>query len=149
MHWLRHTIRRSVTVTVVTYPHSNTGVNLLWQGVQYPNNSLLNIEVIGEGERSLACQTNRTPCCGTPPYRIGEWYYPNGSAVPILDAGAPFYRDRTDQRLVRLHRRSPHDATDPTGLFCCELPDASNTNHTFCIGLLPKYSLYVGGKLNQ
>ena len=31
-----------------THARTNTGINLLWQGVhdQYPNNSLLNIEVI-------------------------------------------------------------------------------------------------------
>ena len=129
------------------HTHINTGINLLWKGVQYPNNSLLNIEVIGESEQALICQTEKRPCCRTPPYRFGEWYYPNDSIVPIMGVGAPFYRDRSDEGLIRLHRRSSHNATDPTGLFCCELPDANNTNHTLCAELLPNYSLYTGGKL--
>ena len=94
----------------------------------------------------MACQTDRTPCCGTPAYRVGEWYYPNGTIVPIDGVGASFYRNRSDDRLVLLHRRHRH-VTDPTGSYCCVVPDANNTNHTLCVGLLPKYSLYVGGRL--
>ena len=124
-------------------PHTNIGVNLLWQGIQYPNNSILNIEAIGEGGDALVCQTDKRPCCGTPPYRAGEWYYPNGSAVPIQDAEVPFYRNRSDEGIVRLNRRN-HNADYSTGLFCCVLPDASNRSHTLCIGLL-----LIGGTLNS
>ena len=51
--------------------HTDTGI--LWMGTQYPNNSMLNIKDIGEGEHALVCQTDKRPCCGTPPYRLGEW----------------------------------------------------------------------------
>lgn len=124
---------------------------MLWQGVQYPNNSLLNIEFIGEGERALACQTDRRPCCGTRPDRFGEWYYPDGRIVLIEGAGPgePFYRNRNDEGLVLLHRRYYSDPTYPTGLYCCVLPDANDITHTLCVGLLPKYNLYVGGRLNN
>ena len=86
---------------------------MLWQGVQYPNNSLLNIEFIGEGEHALACQTDRRPCCGTPPNRFGEWYYPDGRIVLIEGAapGEPFYRNRNDEGLVLLHQRYYSDHT--------------------------------------
>ena len=123
--------------------YTNTGVILLWQDVQYPNNSILNIEAIGEGEHALVCQTDRRPCCRF--YRVGEWYYPNGSAVPIQNAGAPFYRNR-DEGIVRLNRRN-HSATYSIGSFCCVLPDASERSHTLCIGLLPIGS--TGGTLNS
>ena len=115
--------------------HTNTGVSLLWRGMQYPNNSIVNIEEVGEGSHALACQTDKRPCCGTP-YRIGEWYYPNGSRVPIEGEGALFYRNRSDEGLVLLHRRNRETASS-TGLFCCVLPDASYVFYTLCIGLLP------------
>ena len=117
---------------------------LLWQGTQYPNNSILSIETVGEGNHSLICQTDKRPCCGTPPYRFGEWYYPNGSRVSIEGVGESFYRDRGDEGIVRLHRKD-NSTTYPTatGLFCCVLPNASDMDHTLCVGLLPRDS--VGG----
>ena len=116
--------------------HTNTGVRLLWRGMQYPNNSIVNIEEIGEGERALACQTDRISCCRN--YRIGEWFYPNGSRVPVEGEGALFYRNRSNEGLVLLHQRNRETASSSsTGLFCCELPDASDKIHTLCIGLLP------------
>ena len=119
---------------------------LLWQGIQYPNNSILNIEAVGEGEHSLICQTDKRPCCGTPPYRFGEWYYPNGSIVSIEGIGETFYRNRNDNGEVRLNRRTgDYYTTYPTAidLFCCVLPNASDMDHTLCVGLLPRDS--VGG----
>ena len=111
-------------------------MNLLWQDVQYPNNSVLNIEAIGEYEDALICQTDRSPCCRTSPDRFGEWYYPDGTIVPNSLVGGPFYRDRDDGGLVRLRRRYHHTVDPVTGLFCCVLPDANDGNHTLCIGLL-------------
>ena len=112
---------------------ANTGVILLWQGIQYPNNSILNIEGVGKDEHSLICQTDKRPCCGTPPHRFGEWYYPDGRRVPIEAQGESFYRNRGDGGLVRLNRRNNF----PIGFFCCEVPDANDVNHTLCMGLLP------------
>ena len=133
------TINNCFDKTIANYPHhTNSGVNLLWRGIQYPNNSILYIEEIGEGEYALVCQTDRRPCCGIRPYRFGEWYYPNGSRVPIEGAGATFYRNRStrDDGQVLLNRQN-HVTDYSSGLFCCVLPDASNVNHTLCIGLLP------------
>ena len=120
---------------------------LLWQGIQYPNNSVLNIEAVGEGERSLICRTDKRPCCRSLYYnRVGEWYYPDGHKVPIERIGETFYRNRNDEGEVRLNQRAgDHYTTYPNaiGVFCCVLPDANDMNHTLCIGLLPRDG--VGG----
>ena len=136
-------IRHEGDNCITHMPHTNTGVKLLWQGVQYPNNSILNIKDIGEHEHALICQTDKRPCCGTPPFRLGQWYYPNGSIVPRIGEGTTFYRDRNDTGIVRLNQRN-HNADYSTGLFCCVLPDSSNRSHTLCIGLL-----LIGGTLNS
>ena len=115
--------------------HTNTGVDLLWQGIQYPNNSILNIEDIGEDDHALACQTDRRPCCFSSKYRTGEWYYPNGTTVPIQGENASFYRNRNDEGQVLLNRQN-HETDYSAGLFCCVLPDASNRIHTLYIALL-------------
>ena len=117
--------------------HTNTGVKLLWRGTRFPNNSIVNIEEIGEGVDALACQTDIKSCCRD--YRIGEWYYPNGSRVPVEGEGALFYRNRSDEGLVLLHRRIRNRETAfSTGLFCCTLPDASFVIYILCIELLPR-----------
>ena len=117
--------------------HTNTGVSLLWRSMQYPNKSIVNIEDVGEGVDAVACQTDSLHCCRV--YRIGEWYYPNGSRIPIEGEGALFYRTRSDEGLVLLHRRNRNiiiTASSTSGLFCCVLPDASGVTQTLCIGLL-------------
>ena len=48
-----------------------------------------------------------------------------------------FYRNRGDNGEVSLNR--PSGVESPTGQFCCEVPDAINTNQTLCVNI---------GKLN-
>ena len=60
--------------------------------------------------------------------RFGQWYYPDGSMVPINAAGEDFYRGRGDNQAIHLNRRN--NAQSPTGSFCCELPDNSGVIHT-------------------
>ena len=91
-------------------------------GVALVNNSAIKVADVGSGETALLCKTDRESCCGTPPDREGEFYYPNGVQVPIRSAGHGFYRDRRAQR-IRLNRRL--GANTPTGVFRCEIRDAS------------------------
>ena len=104
-----------------------TGVYFQFNGTSYTNNSRVNITDIGEGDNSLVCVTNNTSCCKN---LVGEWYFPNGSAVKIEGAGEAFYRNR-GPRMVRLHRR--YNAMMPTGPFCCVVPDTNRVDQTTCI----------------
>ena len=107
-----------------------TGVYFQLSGVNYNNNSIVSITDIGEGNSdSLLCFTNNINCCES--LRRGEWYFPNNmSEVRTEGEGYSFYRDR-GQSVVRLHRR--HNATIPTGPFCCEIPDANYATQRVCI----------------
>ena len=79
-------------------------------------------------EESLLCITDNTDCCGR---YMGEWYFPNNmSTVRTEGDGGSFFRDRGPS-VVRLHRR--HNVTMPTGLFHCEVPDASGVNQRIYI----------------
>ena len=106
-------------------------VHLIFQGVSYPNNSVLSLNDIGEFSTGSAilCTTNRSPCC----VGQGKWYYPDGSVVPNNAAGEDFYRGRGDDHSIRLSRRN--NAQSPTGSFCCELPDNRNVPHRLCVTL--------------
>lgn len=87
---------------------------------------------------SLFCLTNSTTCCrssDTPGVGgVGEWYFPNnGSAVSRVQGGGDsIYRDRGPS-VVRLHRRD--NAMRPTGVFRCEIPDASGTSQNIYVGV--------------
>ena len=52
-------------------------------GMVLSNNSVAPLLDVGEDENGLFCKTDREECCGTPPNRFGEFYYPNGVQVPI------------------------------------------------------------------
>ena len=86
----------------------------------YFNNSAIRLRDVGEGERALLCKTDRKDCCGAPPNRYGEFYYPNGLAVPVASRQQGFYRNRGEQ-MIRLNRRST--ATSPTGKYRCAIPE--------------------------
>ena len=119
----------SIANTSVDSP--STGVYLSLKGVVYANNSFVTVTEIGEGDDSLKCITDHLRCCRN--FRLGEWYFPNGSAVPIPQFATSFYRLRSDG-YVYLNRLNSN-ITHPVGQFCCVLPDATNTYRTLCINL--------------
>ena len=102
------------------------------------NNSHADVYDIGEGdEAALLCITNLVECCYSSDTPIGvgglgEWFYPNGSTVPIEGAGYDLYRNRGPS-VVRLNRR--RNGTSPTGLYCCEVPDSTFTTQRVCANI--------------
>lgn len=109
-----------------------------------PNNSQVNINNVGLSSNipngALQCITDKVPCCSSQNPRLGEWYLPNSTLVRGATSIREFYRDRGDYGNVSLSR--PRDVVSPTGKFCCEVPDAADTNQTLCvnIGELPPNS---------
>lgn len=74
------------------------------------------------------------------PFRVGEWYFPDGEVVPLQGSATSFYRNRGDDGTVNLNRINPN-ITLPTGLFCCVLPDATDVSQTLCIDISKLLSL--------
>ena len=97
---------------------------------------------IGEGDVALQCTTDRVGCC-TGAGRAGEFYFPDCSVVQVVgnDLSRTYYRDRGDG-FIRLNRRS--NGTQ-TGLFCCEIPDASGmlVNLFINVGMLGHIKLIL------
>ena len=116
----------------------HAGVYLSLNGTNYPNNSVISITEIGETDPNsnqndgLQCITDRRPCCRFR-YRVGEWFFPNGTKVPMRGSGATtFDRNRgRDDGTVNLNRLST-DVMSPIGLFCCVVPDANDVSQTVC-----------------
>ena len=101
-------------------------------GMVHPNDSAVFLLDVGEGEDALFCKTKMGRCCGTPPNRIGEFYYPNGTQVPIAGLQYGFYRNR-GQQVVRLNRRE--GVISPTGRYRCEIPDVDGMTQNIYITL--------------
>ena len=121
--------------SVHVLPHALlTAVTL--RGVHYPNNSEVLLTDIGEGDNALLCLTDNTQCCrgSDNPFGVflGQWYFPNGSTPRGSPSGNSIYRTRGPS-VVRLNRRN--NATSPTGLYRCEIPDASGTTQTLFVNL--------------
>ena len=98
----------------------------------------MTLDEIGEGSAALYCLTNKNDCCrksDTPQGvgGIGEWFFPNGSLVHNDYSGDDIYRGRGPS-FVRLQRRNN---AQTTGVFRCEIPDASGANQTLYVGVYP------------
>ena len=83
------------------------------------NGSTVSLSDIGEGDAALLCHTDHPSCCRT--NLEGEFYYPDGSLVPVRAAGKSVYRNRGDG-FIRLNRMST--AGTPLGKYRCEIPDS-------------------------
>ena len=113
------------------------GIYFSLRSKSYSDSSDILIADIGEGDiGALLCFTDLTQCCrnsDTPTGVgvLGQWLYPNGSAVSA-ESDEDFYIDRGPS-VVRLHRRS--NASSPTGRFCCMIPDATSANMKICANI--------------
>ena len=105
-------------------------------GNSYVNNSVLSLTDVGEGDNALLCLTGNAQCCRPPDTNgifLGKWYFPDGTLVPDgQDASRSIFRNRGPS-VVRLNRRN--NAQSPTGVYRCEIPDASGTTQTLYIGV--------------
>ena len=86
----------------------------------------------------LQCITDKPNCCRIriSDIRFGEWYFPDGTPVPILgNSNGTFYRNRGDSDgTVNLNRISS-DIMSPIGNFCCQVPDSTDRNQTVCVNI--------------
>ena len=114
-------------------------VRFTLNGTTYQNNSLVNLEDIGEGDDALLCVTDLTACCAraqSPGMAVlGDWYYPNGTGVANSIVVQPdqrwdFYRNRGPS-VVRMNRRRG----GVTGIYGCVIPDTKAVDQYMYIGV--------------
>lgn len=98
---------------------SCSAADLVLNSIFHTNNSVIFFDEIGEGNSALYCHTTNSNCCKR--NSLGEWYYPDGTLVPINGERADFYRNRDDSGNVKLNRRN--NAVTPKGVFYCITPN--------------------------
>ena len=133
-------ISRSSIETAVVYmrffPYQSAGIELTPVGgtmsTTYANNSIVTRTDIGTDSAALLCTTTYSPCCtgfGNPDT---QWFFPNGSQVQN-NGNLPYYRTRsTNPRSVRLNRNTQGTTT---GIFRCDIPDASGALQSIYVGI--------------
>ena len=115
----------------------------------YPNNSVIDINLVGEGFEgaqitdggALECHTDDTTCCrgidnhpnGT---GRGEWYYPDGTVVSPPGGNTGFYRTR-GHMVIKLNRAG---VAGPTGVYRCEIPGTGEV-------MITRYITLISGKI--
>ena len=102
---------------------SSSAIRFTLNGVNYLNGSTVLRTDIGEEDAALQCTTDRAGCCSAVTSRAGQFYFPDGTMVPISLVGLSYYRNRFSGG-IRLNRRSNGVIM---GQFRCEIPDASGT----------------------
>ena len=116
---------------------NSLGVYLEQRSVHIANNSNINTRDIGQTSDNpngvLQCITDRIICCLSQNPRLGEWYLPNVALVYGSTSSTAYYRNRGDNGEVSLNR--PSGVESPTGLFCCEVPDATGINQPLCMNI--------------
>ena len=84
---------------------------------------------------TLFCLTPNTECCSsseTPSGdTVGEWYLPDGSLLSTADTA--FTRGHNASAVSLNH----HSGMSPTGVFRCDVPDASGTSQSVYVGIYP------------
>ena len=107
-------------------------------GTTYQNNSLVNLEDIGENDTALLCITNLTACCRVENRSaLGQWFLPDGTSVASSGQQRDFHRTRGPMMVLLQRRRGGVD-----GIYRCEIiPDSTHvyqTNQTIYIGVYNK-----------
>ena len=130
-----------------TLTQTHTGVYLSLKGAVYANSSAIPITEIGKtnatSNTGLQCITDRMPCCASLfEGRAGEWYFPSWMIVPRQGDAVTFYRTRGDDGTVNLNRLNT-TVFMPTGLFCCEVPDAADVIHILCADIIGRHVVYI------
>ena len=101
----------------------------------YVNDSVITWnKVYFNQSQSLKCVTEKQLCCSGPNPN-GEWYYPNRTRVPNIEAGYDFYTERRDDGTVHLYIRNTSMPFKNTMQFCCELPNTHDLTQKLCVHL--------------
>ena len=105
---------------------------LLFEGQELTNNSVVVLSDIGEEESALYCITDEEQCCSsseTGGSELGNWFFPTQDEV---DTTGDIYSSR-GASAVWLNRRN--NAQSPTGVYRCEIPDATGDILSFYTGV--------------
>ena len=121
--------------------HSQTFPYVSFRGQNLANHSYVYLSLVGipkNGSDSFQCHTDLTTCCsGGQGIHRGDWYFPNGTRLPV--PGSTDIHESRGKKRVDLRRWS---ATSPTGMYYCDI--ATVDVHDNETTQLTRKRVYVG-----
>ena len=117
--------------STTVYSNAADPITLTLNGVTIPDGETVCLDDVGQGSSALHCHTPYTDCCKS--QVLGEFYYPNGIAVPRRSVGDELYRNRGDS-FIRLNNRQTGAAL-MTGIYQCCLPNGCGKNECVSVDL--------------
>ena len=126
--------------------YCQTFPRLSFMGQTLANHAYVDLSLVGRpdfdggegvGGEGVQCITDLNTCCTNVdgPYR-GDWYFPDGTRLPI-----PTYGDTYEFRAAeRVELRRRNNANSPTGIYRCDIP--TNAVHDDDISV--RDTVYVG-----
>ena len=127
-----------------TYPH------VTFLSEQLLNHSFVDLSLVGSdssGNDSVQCHTDLTTCCsGSQGTHRGDWYFPNGTRLP-LPGNSDIYEVRASQRV---DLRRINNANSPSGVYRCDIPtNAVNDDNDNSVRETVYVGLYATGGILQ
>ena len=110
-----------------------------FNGQTLENHSYVNLSLVGNDKSdSVQCHTDLSMCCSSAQgFHRGDWYFPDGTRLPVSLASDDIYETRGPQR-VYLHRSNQNTS----GIYRCDIPtdavhdaDDINVQDTVYVGL--------------
>ena len=110
-----------------------------FMGQTLVNHSYVDLSTVGyisDGSNSVQCHTDLRTCCSSAQdIRRGDWYFPDGTRLPLFTAyRIPFGETRTAQK-VDIRR---DNSSAQTGIYRCDIP--TEAVH----GISVRETVYVG-----
>ena len=129
------------TVTLIYFTNISD-LGFLLDGQLYCNNSVVTVTDIGRSffMSALFCLTPSLECCSdseTPNAAsvTRDWYLPDGR--PVTSDNSSFIKTRVSSA-VSLHSDPFGMNTAESGVYRCEIPDASGTSQDIYVGIYPQ-----------
>ena len=111
-----------------------------FMGETLPNHGYVDLNLVGEGGKSVRCHTDLDTCCNSAwGIHRGAWIPPDSEeSLPLQNEDGDIYQFQGRQRIV-LRRRN--NADRPSGIYRCEIPtNAVHDDNDISV----RKSVYVG-----
>ena len=102
--------------------HCQPAPYVTYMGYTVPNHGYVDLSLVGNdgsGSDGVACHTDLSTCCtGGQGFNRGDWYFPDGTRLPLSGDGDIFEHRRAQR--VAIRRRN--NANSPVGIYRCDIP---------------------------